>query len=242
MGASRGWRRCCVVFCGVGMVVAVFFYHFLALCALTPTEEREAQMSHLFVQNLDFHVLVVHVVSSSHVFFFLYLHVHTHWGGSPVDGPGRNVFIARFETALCCLGSPFLVSSSHSSNTIRLPFRCFWTRMAMVGMLCPDSHMHLRRSLCHESGWSLATAAAMPHGDYLNRMAHTHVCCVHVCTCTHTRVCTHMWTATLCASRLLLLHSAGASNPRVLHRRSSYSHSTMQCYTGTELKWDRSNV
>jgi len=52
------------------------FYHFSVLCILTPTEEREAQMLHLFVRNLDFHVLVVHVVSSSHIFFFLYLHIY----------------------------------------------------------------------------------------------------------------------------------------------------------------------
>ena len=76
MGAGCERRRCCVAFCGVGMVVAVFFYHFSVWCTLTPTEEREAQMSHLFVQNLYFHILVVHVVSSSHIFFFLYLHIY----------------------------------------------------------------------------------------------------------------------------------------------------------------------
>ena len=141
-------------------------------------------------------------------YIFLSLSAHIYWGGSPVDGSGRNVFIARFETALGCLGSPFLVSSSHSFNIIRLPFRCFWTRMAMVGMLCPDSHIYriaLRRSLCYESGWSLVTAAAIPHGDYLNRMAHTYVYCLHIYTYIHIHIYIHMWTAVLCASRYLLL-------------------------------------
>ena len=126
-----------------------------------------------------------------------------------MDGSGRNVFIARFETVLCCLGSPFLFSSSHSFNIIRLPFCCFWTRMAMVGMLCQDSHIYriaLRRSLCYESGWSLVTAAAIPHGDYLNRMAHTHVFCVHIYTYIHIHIRIHVWTAILCASRLLLVY------------------------------------
>ena len=66
--------------------------------------------------------------------------------------------------------------------------------MAMVNVLCPDSHTHriaLRRSSWHESGWSLVTAAATPHGDYLNRMAHTHAHCVHVYTCIHTHIYIH---------------------------------------------------
>ena len=100
---------------------------------------------------------------------------------------GRNASIALRNCPLLSYLIPF-VSSSHSFNTIRLPVRYFWTLMAMVNVLCPDSHTHriaLRRSLWHESGWSLATAAAMPHGDYLNRMAHTHAHCVHVYTYTY---------------------------------------------------------
>jgi len=162
-----------------------------------------------------------------------------------VDGSGRNVFIARFETALCCLGSPFLVSSSHSFNILRLPFRCFWTRMAMVGMLCPDSHIHrivLRLSLCYESGWSLVTAAAIPHGDYLNRMAHTHVCRVHIYTCIHIHIYIY-----ICGLRYYVPYDyyyyTGTSNPRViLYRRYSYSYSIIQYYTGTELTCGMSTV
>lgn len=163
-----------------------------------------------------------------YIFLSLSAQIYIGGGGSPVDGSGRNVFIARFETALCCLCSLFLVSSSHSFNIIRLPFRCFWNRMAMVGMLCPDSHIYLRRSLCYESRWSLVTAAAIPHGYYLNRMAHKHVCCVHIYTYIHLHICMHMWTAILCASRLLLLYSTGTSNPRVLYRRTGAVYGIIQ--------------
>ena len=54
----------------------VFLPFFPFLCRLTSTDEREAQISHRFAPNLDFHVLIVHVVSSSHIFFFLYLHIY----------------------------------------------------------------------------------------------------------------------------------------------------------------------
>ena len=150
----------------------------------------------------------------------------------PHVGGGRwtgLVGTCPFGLALCCPGSSFLVSSSHSFNIIRLPFRCFWTLMAMV---C--SHMcriALRRSSCYESGWSLVTAAAMPHGDYLNRMAHTHVFCVHIYTHTHIHVHVHVWTAMLCASRLLLVcrceQPPGDVPPAQLqlqHHTALYSH------------------
>jgi hypothetical protein len=122
-----------------------------------------------------------------------------------------------FGLALCCPGSSFLVSSLLSFNIIRLPFRCFWTLMAMV---C--SHIYriaLRRSSCYESGWSLVTAAAMPHGDYLNRMAHTRVCCVHIYTYIHMHIYiyTLMWSAMLRALRLLLLYRHEQSPGNIIY-------------------------
>ena len=162
-----------------------------------------------------------------------------------MDGSGRNVFIARFETVICCLGSPFLFSSSHSFNIIRLLFRCFWTRMAMVGVLCPDSHIYriaLRRSLCYEGGWSLVTAAAIPHGAYLNRMAHTHICCVHIYAYIHIYIYLHMWTALLSYVPYDYYYYTGTNNPRVICRRYSYIFSIIQYYTGRELTCGRSTV
>ena len=67
----------------------------------------------------------------------------------------------------------------------------------MVGVSRPDSHMHrMRWCLRCESEWSLAIAATMPHGDYINHMAHMYVYCAH----TYVYIHTHTWTA-MCALR-----------------------------------------
>ena len=115
-----------------------------------------------------------------------------------MDGSGRNVSIRTCPLLswliLSCL---FFAFVQHN----QAPFSLFLDPDGN-GCAVSDSHIYriaLRRSLCYESGWSLVTAAAIPHGDYLNRMAHTHVCCVHIYTCIHIHIYIHMWTATLCA-------------------------------------------
>ena len=91
-------RREGVVWCFVawGWSWRCFLPFFPFLCRLTPTEEREAQISHRFVPKLEFHVLIVHVVSSSHagggkkgwhIFLVLSAYIYIYWGVGDGGGP-----------------------------------------------------------------------------------------------------------------------------------------------------------
>ena len=103
MGVGRQTRRCCVVFCGVGMVVAVFFTIF-SIFVQTDTDggkrstnshtgslQIQISMSSLFTQ---FRVTMSEEERRGGIFFFFYLLIYIYWGWGVGDGGGgRGVYM-----------------------------------------------------------------------------------------------------------------------------------------------------
>jgi hypothetical protein len=95
------------------------------------------------------------------------------------------VVVDGVYTCCCAEGSGSKGSYVYVFYGLFIPFRNLSQEVGGICGLYLFFYLHLSCCSWFECEWSLVTAAATRHGDYLNRMARVHACCEFIYTHTY---------------------------------------------------------